>query len=722
MRLRRNTTSLLVALALVPAGAVVASPTAAVAAPTTATAQPTGQYHLARVRLADRVEVEPGDVLTVKVAGVGSLPATGLESVAVNVAAKGVTDSGSVVVHPTGEVEPDTVAVHYQSTHYASTTVLTRVGSDGHIRVVNQGVDKASLYLDVHGYTLAQPTAGGLHYVDVPRTRILPTTSLGGGLFGGNHELQPLGKGGVPTQDVQAVALTLVAKSQSSGTLRVYPSGEGFPADATLDYVPGLSQQNLVFAKVGANGKVNIHNLGGGSVDIAVDVVGYLTGAGTAPNHATLRTVPPTRITEKLLVPAGTTKLVDPRGQGGLPVLNLASVGVHVSATSTGSGAIQVHPSGAANPGGQTVGYVADKDAGGFTMTRLGADGRIALHNAGSATASVEVDVYAYAELVNRAFPTPGSPGEAIENITGVADLNTATTSDEQNIAVNSVTDDGGTTTVKIPRDASTGLTITSEAGTTTIGLPATGTATRTAAGTVVYNGTTNRHSIGVQPTTDGGFRTFAHLADAGAPTTYDFPMTLPAGTALGIDEWDGSAILVREGVVNEGEVVLDAVGRIQKPWARDARGRTWPTRYTVEGSVLRLHVDLTPVVDATGATVTPAFPVVADPWIKRNCGIITCSWYFSKAATAWLKRQFDQRGWGVTVAIGIICGNVGHPVAKAACTAAMSYYYYTAFNNVRRAYNRGGCFVVRAGIHIVQWRSVRFDNVPLSNRYCYRS
>ncbi|NUT97149.1 MAG: hypothetical protein HOY78_34525 [Saccharothrix sp.] len=719
MRTRRSTTSLLLALALATTGAVAAvSSTPALAQ---AAATVTGQYHLARVRLADRVEVEPGDTLAVKVAGVGSLPATGIESVTVNVAAKGLADAGSIVVYPSGETEPDTVAAHYRPTHYASTTVLTRVGADGQVQVVNQGVAKVSLYLDVHGYTLAGPAAGGLDFVAVPQSRILPGTTINGGILGGNLELSPLGKAGVPAQDVRAVALMLVSKSQSSGTLRVYPSGEGFPVDATTEYVPGVPQQNLVVAKVGANGKVNVHNLGGGGVDVAVDVVGYLTSASTAADRATLRTVPPSRIAEKLLIPAGTTKVVDPRGQSGLPVHNLTSVGVHVSAISTGSGTVQVHPNGAANPGGQTVAYLADKDASGFTLTRLGADGRIALHNTGSATVSVEVDVYGYAELVDKTFPTAGSPGEAIEDITGTADLTTATTSDDRNIAVNTVTDDGGTTTVGIPRDASSGLSVTSEVGTTTIGLPAVGTATRTTAGTVVYRGDSGKHSIGVQPTADGGFRTFAHLDDATAPTSYAFPMTLPTGTTLSVDDWDGSAILVRERAIQDGEVELDAVGRIQKPWARDARGRTWPTRYTVEGSVLRLHVDLTPVTDAGGATVTPAFPVVADPWIKRNCGIITCSWYFSKAATRWLKQKMEANLWAPT-ALGHACAYVTHPVAKAACGIAIAYFYYTAFRHIRAAYNRGGCFVIRAGIHIVQARSVRFDDVPLSNRYCYRS
>lgn len=171
-----------------------------------------GQYVPMRARVLDNVAVEPGATLTVKPAGTAGLPAVGLDSVAVNVAAKGDSGSGTVVVHPSGELEPDAAGVSYDKAHYASTTLVTKVGSDGQVKVVNQGTANVRVYLDVQGYTLRQDDSRGSSYVALPPQRILTPTSLNGG---GNLELKPLGKGGVPTTDVTAVALTVTAKSGS---------------------------------------------------------------------------------------------------------------------------------------------------------------------------------------------------------------------------------------------------------------------------------------------------------------------------------------------------------------------------------------------------------------------------------------------------------------------------------------------------------------------------
>ncbi|WP_214414656.1 hypothetical protein [Sphaerisporangium fuscum] len=729
MRTRHATLSIVTSLLVALSGAaltegVPASAEALSRTSTQAVQQVTGgRYFPARARVLDNVEVEPGATMAVKVAGAASLPATGLESVAVNVAAKGNSDSGSVVVYPSGELEPDAAAVSYDKAHYAATTLVTRVGADGQINIVNQGTDKVRVYMDVQGYTLQQGDGQGASYVGLDPKRILAPTTLGAGA---NFQLEPLGKGGVPTSGVQAVAVMVTAKSTSSGTVRVYPSGEGWPVDATIDYQANAAQQSFTIAKLGADGKVNIHNLGFGSAQVAVDVVGYLT-TSTPSQRAVLRSIPPVQIAEKLVVPAGGDKSVDPRGLGGVPVVGTDSVGLGVTAYGSGSGTVQLHPTGTAVPEGQTLTYAPDTEITGFTMTKLGTGGKVDVHNSGSAPVTVWVNTYAYTQLVDPVLPTPKTAGEAIENVTGVADVAAAATGDADNIAVTTTTDDSGTTTVKVPKDPRQGITVTAEAGTTTLKLPASGAATRTDAGTVVYKGTTDSYSIGVQPTTDGGFRTLAYLADSSAPTSYSFPMTLPDGAHLAIDELDGSALIVKEHAGGEESVLLEEITRIQKPWAKDAGGHSWPTSYTVDGDTLKLNIDLTPVTDASGATVSPVFPVVADPRVKRNCGIVTCSWYFSKATTRWLKSKFDNYGWTVATASGIICGNLPHPVAKGACAIAIAYYYNSAFNNTRRAYNRGGCLVVRVNVFYgatpyTAWRTVRFDNVPLSNRYCYSS
>lgn len=287
--------------------------------------------------------------------------------------------------------------------------------------------------------------------------------------------------------------------------------------------------------------------------------------------------MPPARVAEKLVIPAGGDKVVAPRGAAGVPVLNTTAVGIAVTAFGTGSGAVQVHPTRTTAAPGPTVSYVPDTETTGFTLAKLGDDGKVNLHNTGSSPVTVWVDVLSYTELVDRRFPTPATVGEAIENIT-----------------ITSKTDDSGTTTVKVPRVPQQGIKVTTDAGTITLGLPASGAATRTSGGTIVYDGTSANHSIGVQPTTDGGFRTFAHLDDATAPTSYSFPLDLPTGTRPAIDELDGSALIVKEHAsTTEPAVLLEEVTRIQKPWAKDANGRTWPTSYAIAGDTLKLTVDL---------------------------------------------------------------------------------------------------------------------------------
>ncbi|MEV4377286.1 hypothetical protein [Streptosporangium sp. NPDC049644] len=682
-----------------------------------------GRYFPARVRLLTNQAVEPGATLTVPVAGVSSLPVSGIESVAINVTAKGNGDSGSVVVYPSGEAEPNSASAGYDRVHYAATMLVTKIGADGQINIANQGTTNVNVFFDLLGYTLKEPNGQGLAYVGLNQQRILSPTGIGAA---GNMELQPMGKGGVPSSGVKAVALMVTAKGSSTGTVRVYPAGAGWPLEASIDYPQNVPQHNLVIAELGTDGKVNVHNLSWGSAEVAVDVVGYFTATADAPRSAVLRSVSPLRIAEKLVIPAGGDKVVDPRGINGVPVLNTTSVGLGVTALGVGSGTVQVHPAGTTTPAGQTLSYAPDTEVTGFTLTQLGSDGKVNLHNTGSSPVTVWVDALSYAELVNRVFPTPASPGEAIENITGVADLNTGVTSDSDNIAITSKTDDSGTTTLKVSRNPQQGVTVTGDAGTTNLKLPASGTASRTAAGTIIYRGTTDNYSIGVQPTADGGFRTFAHLNNASAPTGYSFPMSLPSGARLAIDDLDGSALIVKEHETGVEEVeLLEEVTRIEKPWAKDASGRSWPTSYSIEGNTLKLNIDLTPAAGASGSTVSPAFPVVADPSVKRNCGIITCSWYFSKATTRSIKSKFDTRGWTVGTASGIICGLIPHAVAKGACAIAVAYYYNSAFNNTRAAYDRGGCLVVRVNVFngatpYTAWRTVRFANVGITNKYCY--
>ncbi|GAA3831399.1 hypothetical protein GCM10022226_60640 [Sphaerisporangium flaviroseum] len=123
----------------------------------------------------------------------------------------------------------------------------------------------------------------------------------------------------------------------------------------------------------------------------------------------------------------------------------------------------------------------------------------------------------------------------------------------------------------------------------------------------------------------------------------------------------------------------------------------------------------------ASGAA---ASPLQTASWVRRNCGITTCSWYFSRAKTRSIKSAFDTYGWTAKTAASRLCRLLPHVGAKAACTIAVRYHYRNAHSNTRAAYNRGGCVVVKVraaymSTPALSWKTIKFDNVPLSNRYC---
>jgi hypothetical protein len=85
-------------------------------------------------------------------------------------------------------------------------------------------------------------------------------------------------------------------------------------------------------------------------------------------------------------------------------------------------------------------------------------------------------------------------------------------------------------------------------------------------------------------------------IAGPDAPSTYSYPLDLPAGATL-VAESDGTYSI-------QAAAGTDLYTFLP-PWAVDANGQPLPTYYTIAGDVLVQHIDL------TGA----AFPVVADPF-----------------------------------------------------------------------------------------------------------
>ncbi|MFI7108357.1 S8 family peptidase [Nonomuraea sp. NPDC050227] len=342
------------------------------------------QLFQTRTRVLGNVQISANSTLTVPLAGVAGLPADGIAAVAVNIAAKGdFFNTGSLAVYPSGEPEPKGDVLFYDAGRYASTMVVAKVGEDGALKLENRSGQAVRVYLDVHGYTLdhAASDVGGTYHPVAP-SRIadrVPVAALG------NLELTTPG---LPSP--QSVALTVLVKSASTGTIRVYPAGDAFPADANVDYPANTPVQFFTIVRPGADGKINLHNLGGGAAEVSVEVSGYYTAAERA---SLVKAIAPVRVGDGVTVAAGGTYVLRPSG-GDIPSAGVTAVGVAVTATGTANGTVEVVPSGSAT-GVRTVAYTAGRSTVGFATAALRPDGTVVLRNTGTSPVKISVDVYA---------------------------------------------------------------------------------------------------------------------------------------------------------------------------------------------------------------------------------------------------------------------------------------------------------------------------------------
>lgn len=188
--------------------------------------------------------------------------------------------------------------------------------------------------------------------------------------------------------------------------------------------------------------------------------------------------------------------------------------------------------------------------------------------------------------------------------------------------------------------------------------------------GTVVYPGD---GPVDVAVQADGSSaRIHTVLKDASAPREYAYtiPGSVPELQA------DGSVVLTAE---SDG-ISVD-FGVIAEPWAYDAAGQAVPTAYRVEGDTVIQTLDLSGDV---------AFPVVADPWIQADCGIITCTVRFSRATTRNIRdgAALGAIGAGVVAAFS---GGLAVPAA-ALVAAALGVHNIVA----GRFYENGNCLGLR--------------------------
>ena len=231
--------------------------------------------------------------------GRGTVPASGVGAVALNVTVTAPVGQGYLTVYPTGATRPTASNLNFVPGQTIPNMVIVPLGTGGQISIFNGSGGTAHVVVDVLGWFPAGTAFTGLTPARVLDTRIGQPTA--DGLFSGWGKLfddatmnvRVTGRGGVPATDVGAVALNVtVTNPTAAGYLTVYPSGNRHPTASNLNFVPGQTIANMVIVPVGNNGQIALYN-SAGQTDMIVDVLGWFPNptspASTFGNNLTLR-------------------------------------------------------------------------------------------------------------------------------------------------------------------------------------------------------------------------------------------------------------------------------------------------------------------------------------------------------------------------------------------------------------------------------------------------
>ena len=226
--------------------------------------------------------------------------ASDASALVLNVTSVGASGRGYIAAHAAGEVDPDTSNLNVS---WAGQTIANQV-------IVQPSTRGVEIHTTVRGHVIvdllgwytgpsSSASSDGL-FVALEPSRLLDTRSSPNPL--GDEvalhrdwsvEVGLVGRGGVPTTGVGAVALNVTAAAtQEDGWLAAYPAGQTRPVVSNLNFDgPGLVIPNHVQVAAGSRG-VALYS--SGTTDVVVDVFGWFTGVALAGSQAPAANVLPT--------------------------------------------------------------------------------------------------------------------------------------------------------------------------------------------------------------------------------------------------------------------------------------------------------------------------------------------------------------------------------------------------------------------------------------------
>ena len=220
-------------------------------------------------------------------------------------------------------------------------------------------------------------------FVSLAPQRIVDTRDGTGGVQGplaneSTTSFQVIGAGGVPTGATSVVLNVTAVDPEGTGFFTVFPSGSPRPDTSNLNVVAGKNVANLVVARIGADGKVNLYNFGG-RAHVIFDVTGYfVSGTGAGRFNAL---VPARRFDSRINQNSNGT--IVPIGQAGTFTLALvgqlpsashwSSVLVNITATNaTAGGFFTVYPAGDTLPKASNLNFTAGQTVANAVIVKVG--------------------------------------------------------------------------------------------------------------------------------------------------------------------------------------------------------------------------------------------------------------------------------------------------------------------------------------------------------------
>jgi hypothetical protein len=206
------------------------------------------------------------------------------------------------------------------------------------------------------------------------------------------------GSTGVPT-GVSAVVLNVTAVGPTaSGYITAYADGTTRATVSNLDFVRGQTVPNLVTVKVGSNGKVDLFNGSGGTVNLVADIAGYYIG-GVPTDPGAFNPVAPQRLLDTRssgAVPSnGTVSLPVTGGSTHIPT-GISAVILNVTAVSpTASGYVTVYPT-RVRPLASNLDFARGQTVPNLVIVKVGPDGKVVLFNGSGGSTQLLADVAGY--------------------------------------------------------------------------------------------------------------------------------------------------------------------------------------------------------------------------------------------------------------------------------------------------------------------------------------